>query len=420
MSEGLLGPGEGGVVSVVPALAQASVSPDDARVALALAEGGAVVVLDLASGRAVARIPGAAVQGMAWLSPELLLVVRAQERGARAVLHAMPDGAVLGTVALPALHTGQHAVSVAGEVVTVFPRRWHGGLAQQVRRRVGYVLGASPLTVLREVVPALWSVLPTLPHARPAVLALEPDGAAITAWVGEPGPDGAPGDPRGHLLRYRWDDDRATRVLRAGRDVREVLCCDPTRVLLREAFGEGFDACGDVSVVDTARAMVLRDTAGEDDALGPWATADLDLDRERVLLAGRVMKGERAAGTLRVVDVAQGTEAARPVEVPGGPQRAMGAVWADDGAGLWVLTSPSAKVLRVRAWRSLREGPDGARGWELPLQGRAPSRGRLAWSPARTHLLVSWTAVPARGDAAAKALGVTHLAWVPVCDPLSP
>jgi hypothetical protein len=417
MSEGLLAPLEGGAVSVVPALSQACVSPDDARVALALAEGGAVAVLELSTGRAVARIPGAAVQGMAWLSPELLLVVRAQERGARAVVHAMPDGAVVGSVSLPALHTGQHAVSVAGEVVTVFPRRWHGGLAQRVRRRVGYVLRASPLEVLREVVPALWSTLPTLPHARPAVLTLEPDGAAITAWVGEPMPDGAMGDTPGHVLRYRWEDDRATWLLRAGRDVAEVLCCDPTRVLLREARGDVFASRGDLCVVDTARAMVLRDTAGEDDALGPWATADLDLDRERVLLAGRGMKGERAVGTLRALELAQGTESQRPVELPGAPQRAMGAVWNDDGASLWVLTSPSAKLLRVRAWRSLREGPDGARGWELPLVGRTPSRGRITWTPARTHLLLSWTAVPARGDAAAKALGVTHLAWAPVLSP---
>ena len=29
----------------------------------------------------------------------------------------------------------------------------------------------------------------------------------------------------------------------------------------------------------------------------------------------------------------------------------------------------------ARWWRSLREGPDGARGWELPLVGRTPSRG---------------------------------------------
>jgi hypothetical protein len=46
MSEGLLTPVEGGAVSVVPALSQACVSPDDARVALALAEGGAVAVLE--------------------------------------------------------------------------------------------------------------------------------------------------------------------------------------------------------------------------------------------------------------------------------------------------------------------------------------------------------------------------------------
>lgn len=404
-------------MSVVPALAHACVSPDDARVALALAEGGAVGVVELASGRDVARIPGAAVQGMAWLSPDRLLVVRAQERGARAVVHAMPDGAVMDSVSLPALHTGQHVVSVAGEVVTVFPRRWHGGLAQRVRRRVGYVLRANPLEVLREVVPALWSALPTLPHARPAVLALEPDGAAITAWVGEPGPDGALGDAPGHVMRYRWDDDRATRLLRAGRDVAEVLCCDPTRVLLREARGEVITARGDLGVVDTARALVLRDTAGEDDALGPWATVDLDLDRERVLVAGRVMKGERAVGTLRALELAQGTEPHRPVELPGAPQRAMGAVWGDDGASLWALTSPAAKVLRVRAWRSLREGPDGARGWEVPLAGRTPSRGRITWSPSRTHLLIAWTAVPARGDAAAKALGVTHLAWAPALSP---
>lgn len=417
MSDDLVQGCEGGAVAVVPALSHACVSPDDAHLALALAEGAAVAVLELATGRTVARIPGAAVQGMAWLSPDRLLVLRAQERGTRAVVHAMPDGAALESVLLPALHTGQHGVSVAGEVVAVFPRRWHGGLAQRVRRRVGYVLRAAPLEVLREVVPALWPALPTLPHARPAVLTLEPDGAAVTAWVGEPMPDGTLGESLGHLLRYRWDDDRATRLLRAGRDVAEVLCCDPTRVLLREARGETFEARGDLCVVDTARAVILRDTAGEDDALGPWATTDLDLDRERVLLAGRVKKGDRATGTLRAVEVAQGTESHRPVEVPGAAQRAMGAVWGDDGASLWVLTSPAAKVLRVRAWRSLREGPDGARGWELPLQGRAPSRGRLAWSPARTHLLVSWTAVPARGDAAAKALGVTHLAWAPALSP---
>lgn len=415
---------EGGVTTLARAVTQWAWSPDDAWLAVAFADedsaGRTVLcVIEADTGRAVMQVAGRAVEGLGWASPEHLLVTRAQDMGTRAVLHAVPDGAVLGSVALPSLHGGRHRVAMSeahggvSRVAMVAPWRWHGGASQRVRHRAGYVLRVEPFEVAREVLPTAWRAVPALPHARPMVATMEPDGGHLLFWLGEPDATGNVGAAPGHLVRYDWESDRAVHLCRAGARVVEVLSCDPTRVVLRDAGGDEVDARGDVLVVDTRRAEAMVTTYGEPDAVGPWATLDLHRDRERVLVAGRVAKGRKWLGALRVFDVGAGVATGAAVELATAAQRAAGAVWQGEGDALWVLATRGADGATIRAWRSLRGGVDeGVAGWVLALDGKKPSQGRLAWSPARTRLTATWRCVPDRADAALRALGVSRLAWV--------
>lgn len=396
-------------------------SPDDALLAVALgplddAGRTVVVVLDVAEERPVFTVRGAAVLGLGWSSPELLVVVRSQAQGGRAVTHAVPDGAVLGSVALPAMYGGGHtlstdALSGAATVLAVLPRQWHGGPAQRARRRVGYVLRTEPFEVLRELAPSEWSVAPALPMARPTVAALDPDGARITVWLGEPAPDGAPGAKPGHLASYAWRDGRATLLARAGRAVVEVIPCDPTRVLLRESARGDAGERGDVTLVDTERGVVLRETADGPDEFGPEATVDLHPDRERALVAGRMTRGGRLVGSLRAIDLVTGVFSGPAVAVTTAAERVMGAVWADDSDAVYVLASRGAARARVQRWSAASADATQTDRFELALKGKQVTQGRLAWSPQRTRLTVLWRCVPTKGDAAARTLGVTRVAW---------
>lgn len=422
VEEGLLAEA-GGVWRLTRAVTQWAWSPDDAWLAVALAEldgaGRSVLcVIEVDAGRIAMRVPGRTIEGIGWASPEHLVVTRAQDLGTRAILHAVPDGTVLGSVALPSLHGGRQRVSAGAshggvaDALLVTPWRWHGGAAQRVRHRAGYVLRVEPFEVAREVLPTAWRALPTLPHARPMVAALEPDGTHVLFWLGEPDATGVVGASPGALVRYAWQEDRATLVGRAGARVVELLCCDPTRVVLREAAGDDISARGEIAVVDAQSGDVLARTDGGLDDVGPWATMDLHPDRERVLVAGRVAKARRWVGALREASVAlAGTGVA--VEVTTAAQRAMGAVWQGEGDALWVLASRGADGAQIRGWPSLRAGEGTATaGWALPLEGKSPSQAHLAWSPMRTRLTVGWRCVPERADAAQRALGVSRVAWV--------
>jgi hypothetical protein len=416
---------EGAWKVLTRAVTQCAWSPDDVYLAVALedpddAGRSALCVLEAESGRVVMYVAGRTLHGLGWASPEHLLVTRAQDLGTRAILHAVPDGAVLGSVGLPSLPGGRHRVAFSAAhggvsaVAAVSPWRWHGGASQRVRHRAAYVLRVEPFGVAREVLPTIWRALPTLPHVRPMVCTLEPDGDGLTFWLGEPDAGGAVGANVGHLLRYRWEDDRAAVLCRAGRSVVEVIRADPTRVLLREAHGDDIDARGDLRVVDTDRAVTMVATDDAPDALGPWATVDLHPDRERALVAGRVARARKWQGTLRAFDLAAGLATAAPTEVATAAQRVMGAVWQGDGDGLWVLTARGADGATARPWASLRGGPEeGADGHTLTLEGKKPAQARLAWSPLRTRLTASWRVVPDRADAVARALGAERLAWLP-------
>ena len=124
----------------------AALSPDDHWVAVAA--GDTVRVVDPHDGRVALTVRGRAVTGLAWLSPELLLVLRTGERfGVRAVVHAIPDGGALASVALPEMNARTSALSTpapspdgAVSSVLVGPARWHGGDRTKLRRRLGYVL----------------------------------------------------------------------------------------------------------------------------------------------------------------------------------------------------------------------------------------------------------------------------------------
>ncbi|MEZ4394603.1 MAG: hypothetical protein R3A48_26315, partial [Polyangiales bacterium] len=291
------------------------------------------------------------------------------------------------------------------------PRQWHGGPAQRARRRVGYVLRAEPLEALRELAPAEWAIAPALPMARPTVAALDPDGARVTVWLGEPAPDGSPGAKPGYLASYAWRDGRATLLARAGRAVAEVIPCDPTRALLRESARGDAGERGDVTLVDTERGVVLRETAEGADELGPEATIDVHPDRERALLAGRMARGGRVVGSLRALDLLTGVFSGPAVAVATAAERVMGAVWADDSDAVYVLASRGAARARVQRWTAASADATQADLFELALKGKQATHGRLAWSPQRTRLMVLWRCVPSKGDAAARALGVTRVAW---------
>lgn len=394
-------------------------SPDDAHLAFADARDLASATSTLrcvdATGRSVLSVPGRVVLGLAWLSPEMLLVVRAQDFGARAIVHAVPDGGVLGSVALPDLRTHRARITVpalhggAAPVALVTPWRWHGGDRQRVRRVTGSVLGTSPLEVLREFDPDTWSVVPRAPHARPHVAALSPDGDAIAAWIGDVSREGVTGLADGTFARYDWRADKVQRVCAAGRDVDEMLPCDAVRWALRTAHtGRDLLARGDVAVVDASRAAVRYDSAREDDPLrlpgwvGPDASIDLHSDRARLLVAGRTSAPDTAPtartrwkGALRVIDITADTPPDEAVAVVARVSLGFSAAWVDDGDAALVLAGRDAKNAHAAVWPSPTQRPSAdQRGWLLPLFGRNARRARVTRSPAGAHFTVSWDVDP--------------------------
>lgn len=403
-----------GVSSLADEVIHWSWSVDDRALALSLARRddagrSPVCVIDAVSGEAMFTARGTEVLGLGWASPELLLVIRSQPMGARAVMHSVPDGSVVASVALPSLHGGSHTVTAntlggAASVISVLPREWHLGPGLRARRRVGYVLRAERGEVLREVDPSAWRALSTLPHARPTVTALDPDGVTISAWLGEPG------DKPGHLVSYDWERDVARVIARGGREVIEVIHCDPTRALLRSCGRDASAPRGSFSLIDTQRGITLFDTA-LDAASVEWRDASLHPDRERVLLIGRSTRSEKSSGRLRAYDLVGGHPSSGCVEVATAAERVMGAVWADDSDAVRVLTSRGRSNARVQRWSSLG-APLATEGFvELALRGTSITDARLTSSPQRSWLTVSWRCVPATRDAAARALGVTRLAW---------
>lgn len=372
-------------------------------------EGNAAVrVYDREDGREALTIRGREVLGFAWPSSELLLVVRTQELGARAVLHAVPDGGVMGTAVLRGMPRAKVSVSMSAtrhpdlcaERVLVAPARWTGGLRENVRQRSGFLLALPELAVVAPLEPDLWTALPRLPHVRPAAATLSPDGEVIAVWLGTPSPDGAAHGNAGSVWLAPWPGGAPKRVCAVAREVDAVVFSDPSRLLLQSSSGtKTIKDRGDVALVDVKRGVVLFDSRPPvDDPLEPgWlgATASVDVhpDRERAVLAGRQKRGARWGGAMQELDLGSGLTAAKlPRELPGKPELGASAAYTGDGEALAVLCGKAPRTGHVTLWRGFAEGEvAGHAGWQVLLEGKAPRAAKVTRGPGPVGVTVSWT-----------------------------
>ncbi len=389
-----------------------------------------VRVVEVETGRVAMSIRGREVAALAFASPEHLLVVRAADLGCRAVLHLVPDGGVVATVALPGLRTARCRVSLAtswGGGVSPFalvtPLRWLGGDRRVTRRLHGAVLRLPSLEALASVDPDALPSQATLPHAPSAVATLSPDGDRVAMWVSAPQPRDALVHEEGALHLIDWARAKDERVCVVGREVDDVIAADASRWVLRSGhFSADIAGRGDIAVVDTGRGVVLHDTSiaaalDEAGSVGAWATVDLHPDRERVLVAGRAAAGGRVTarptweGALRAVDVTGASRSRPAVMVKCKAQVAMSAVYEGEGDALWALTGKAATMAELTRWASLDERPaKDAPTIALVLDGKKPRRGVLQ-RVVGTTLCARWS-VDAEGvPKGYRKVTATRLAW---------
>jgi len=391
-----------GVRGPAPGAEHVAVSPDDAWVAVAWGE--TLRVLSLDDGRIALTVRGRAITGLVWLSPEQLLVLRTGERfGVRAVVHAVPDGGVLASVPLPEMNARTSALSTPApssdgsvSAVLIGPSRWHGGDRTKLRRRLSYVLAGPAWEVASTLDPDTVGALPALPLARPGCATLSPDGHELVVWLGDPAPTlPSPGTPptprpRGHLLGLDRHTGRVTWRCRAGRQVDGLVGCDPVRWLLR---GDVSPGPGEVSLVDTARGLVLYDSADDPAAVDlGWprtgVTTDLHPDRSHVLVAGwREAPAVAPTHLLAALDLDTGTRlgALRPVSER--PLSGAVAAWLGDDRALAVVTKRPRAPTTLTRWDSLTAGPR-ATGIALEMPKGFDHPVTLSRSPAGRFLLV--------------------------------
>ncbi|MDO9022565.1 MAG: hypothetical protein Q8S73_33480 [Deltaproteobacteria bacterium] len=364
-------------------------------------------VYDHEDGREALTIRGREVLALAWPSSEHLLVVRAADLGSRAVLHSVPDGGVLGTTSLPGLTRARARISLSATRhpdecaarALVTPGRWPGGLRENVRQRSAYALSLPDLAVVAAVEPDTWTALPRLPHVRPAVATLSPDGDLVAVWLGTPFSADMPRKGAGSLWMVPWSGGVPRKVCSSGDAVESVVFTDPSRLLLQSTFGLGtVRDRGDLALVDAARGMVLydsrRDAEPDDSAgrLGAQATVDVHPDRERAVLAGRQPAGAKYTGSLQELDLGSGlTTSAAPVALPGKVELGMSAAYTGDGDSLAVLSGRAPRTALVTLWPSYADGAlPGHPGWSVLLEGKKPREARLTRSPGPVGVTVSW------------------------------
>ncbi|MDB4928132.1 MAG: hypothetical protein JWM10_616 [Myxococcaceae bacterium] len=386
-------------------------SPDGRWLATADAvdvEGGTVVrVYDHADGREALTIRGREALALAWPSSEHLLVIRSQDLGSRAVLHAVPDGGVMGAAPLPGLTRARARVSLSATRhpdecaarALVTPGRWPGGLRENVRQRSAYVLSLPELAVIAALEPDTWTALPRLPHVRPAVATLSPDGELIAVWLGTPSPSDVARNDTGSLWLVPWSGGAPRRVCAVGSGVESVSFTDPSRLLLQSVFGLGVVRDrGDLALVDSGRAMVLFDSrlAAEPDDSAGWfgaqGSVDVHPDRERALLAGRQLQGARYVGSLHELNLGSGlTPALRPAALAAKVELGVSAAYTGDGHALAVLCGRAPRTALVKLWTSYAGGELGGHpGWSVLLEGKKPREARVARAPGEVGLTVSW------------------------------
>ncbi len=345
--------------------------------------------VEVATGRVVFEKFGAPVKGLAWTSNEALLAVREHNRGdGRAVLHAVPDGGLLGSV--PLAHVPGRArveVSAGAPFALVCSTRMTGGTRGDVPRRLVHVLRTDPLESALVYDPDATDALPRLPTVRDCAAGLSPDGRRLVVTAS------------GKLLLRELGGDRDTVVCDVGGWYGALTWVDPDTLLAHPTDVEGLSSPANVDLISLSQRARRYTSEGEDPPLGwvgPRATVDLSPDRSRVLVAGTaVMPSVLAAkgasqAVLRVIDARSGAASARR-EVTTNAELAHGAVWLADGS-IAVLRARKKTVGEVVRMRTIEAEPEGAR-VEVPL-AKGAMGARLTRSPCGRYLVAWWKAPP--------------------------
>lgn len=385
-----------------------ALSPDDQWIAWADAASDAadqmgVFCAEISTGRVVFEKRGRPVKSLAFTSPEQLLVVREETRvRARAVLHAVPDGGVLGSVALDSLPVLRCKIEVAqgAPVALVAPVVWHAlPRAREPARRLAYVLRTDALEVIASYDPDESAALPRMPEVRRAVASLSPEGHRLLVWQG-PTRVTSLGVKAGAVLTHDWTKGRDTPVVSTADNVCDVTWMGPGVAALRCASGDELTQRGDLYVVDLSLGVVRYASEGEDQPDG-WmsgrSTVDVHPDRERLVVTGRLATGATGAKAWRSLlrEVWPGeARASKPREVSSNAAVAMGAAWLPEGDGLCVLRARTQREGEIVRLRTIDGDWDGATVTTVPFAGRKVSAGRLSRSPGGTLLVARWHVDP--------------------------
>lgn len=427
-----------GVRALGREVAQWALSPDDQWIAWTesypdTADQWGVWCAEVSTGRVVFEKRGRAPKALAFTSPEQLLVVREETRvRARAVLHAVPDGGVLGSLALDAVPTLKCKIDVAqgAPVALVAPVVWHPlARAREPARRLAYVLRTDALEVIAAYDPDASSALPRVPEMRMAVASLSPDGHRLLVWQGAPSVEGILGVDVGAVLSHDWTKGRDTRVVDGGHLVREVVWAGPDTAALRSAVGDELEHRGDLDVVDLARGERVFTTAGEDLPSG-WmsgrSTVDVHPDRARLLVTGRNATGGVGANAWRsfVREVIPGeSRATEPCWVRTQAPVSQGAAWLPMASeGVCLLRARTQREGEIVRLRTIDGEVDAETAVKIPFAGRKVSSGKLARSPGGTMLVARWRVTPerpphAKGGASSRVLdGPTWAARLALVD----
>lgn len=207
------------------------------------------------------------MKAVGWASAEHLVVVRSEAKvHARAVLFAVPDGGVLGSVALESLPGSRCKVEAASgaPVVLVAPVRWHAApRLKEPARRLAYVLRTRPLRGDRALRPRR--------ERRPPARARGAHGGGLARARRAPGDrvaggsvgEGVAGRERGGGALVRVVEGARREARRGGPSGRRGGVAIDT-VALRSAAGDELSHRGDLDVVDLSRGVSLYSSVGED------------------------------------------------------------------------------------------------------------------------------------------------------------
>jgi hypothetical protein len=345
--------------------------------------------VEVATGRVVFEKFGAPVKGLGWASNEALLAVREHNRGdARAVLHAVPDGGLLGSVAIAHV-PGRVRVEPCGgaPLALVCSVRMTGGLRGDVPRRLVHVLRTDPLESALVFDPDASDALPRLPQVRDCAAGLSPDGRRLAVTASD------------KLLLRELGGDRDEVACDVGGWYGALTWVDPDTILAHPTDVEGLAAPANVDLISLSQRARRYTSEGEDAPLGwvgPRATVDLSPDRSLVLVAGTavtptVLAAKGAAqAVLRVIHTRDGSTSA-PRALATNAEVAHGAAWLADGsiAVLRARKKTVAEVVRMRTIEGEAEGPR----VEVALT-KGAAGARLTRSPCGRYLVAWWKAAP--------------------------